>query len=69
MTAPSRLADKFVVRLPPDMRFNVETAAGEQFCSMNTFIVQAISEKLDRDCKQQLLLDALSAYLRRAQVA
>lgn len=51
------------------MRGRVDKAASQQYTSMNTFIVQAIAEKLDRDCKQQLLLDALSAYLRRAQVA
>jgi predicted HicB family RNase H-like nuclease len=69
MAPPSRIADKFAVRLPPGMRADVETAAGEQFVSMNTFIVQAIAEKLDRDCKQELLLTALSSFVRQAQVA
>ncbi|HGM6620255.1 hypothetical protein ACP87_09875 [Pseudomonas oleovorans] len=59
--APSRTADKFVVRLPADMRGRVDEAAGQQYTSMNTFIVQAIAEKLDRDRKQQLLLEALAA--------
>lgn len=59
--APSRTADKFVVRLPAAMRGKVEKAASQQYTSMNTFIVQAIAEKLDRDQKQQLLLDTLAA--------
>jgi predicted transcriptional regulator len=56
----SRTADKFMIRLPDDMRAQVEAAAGKQFTSMNTFIVQAIAEKLDHDKRQELLLDALA---------
>ena len=69
MAAPSRIADKFVVRLPADMRRNVDEAARQQYTSMNTFIVQAIAEKLDRDQKQQLLLNALAAKVLSATAA
>ena len=56
----SRTADKFVVRFPDGMRDQVAAAAGEVFTSMNTFVIQAIAEKLDRDKRQDLLLDALA---------
>ena len=56
----SRNADKFVVRMPEDMRLQMQRAANKQFSSMNTFIVQALAEKLDRDNRQELLLDALA---------
>lgn len=57
--APSRLADKFVVRMPDGLREQVEEQAKASFTSMNTFCLQAIAEKLDRDCKMQLLLSLL----------
>ncbi|MEE5114186.1 Arc family DNA-binding protein [Pseudomonas alliivorans] len=56
----SRDADKFVIRLPNGMRSEVEVAADDQFTSMNSFILQAIAEKLDREGRQDLLLDALA---------
>lgn len=55
----SRDADKFVVRLPDGMRACVDDAAGAMHTSMNTFVVQAIEEKLARGVRQELLLDAL----------
>ncbi|WJN61321.1 Arc family DNA-binding protein [Pseudomonas sp. SO81] len=57
--ADSRTADKFVVRLPDGMRAMVEGKAIDLHTSMNTFVVQAISEKLARGIRQELLLDAL----------
>ncbi|MCC3679197.1 Arc family DNA-binding protein [Staphylococcus epidermidis] len=57
--ADSRTADKFVVRLPDGTRARVEDQAIYQHISMNTFIVQAIEEKLARGVRQELLLDAL----------
>lgn len=62
----SRAADKFVVRLPDGMRPNVETAASDMHTSMNTFVVQAIEEKLARGERQELLLDALQQAADRA---
>lgn len=65
-TAPnysSRVADKFVCRLPDGMRDTVEALAVEQHTSMNTFIIQAIEEKIARGVRQEMLLDALQQRL------
>jgi len=62
-TKTAREADKFVVRLPDGMRAEVEAASAKQFTSMNTFFLQAAREKLDRDKRQDLLLDALVAQV------
>lgn len=51
----SRTADKFVVRMPDGMRDQVCDAAGEQFTSMNSFVVQAIAEKLGRQNRQAVV--------------
>ena len=56
----SRTADKFVVRFPDGMRDQVAAAAGEVFTSMNTFVIQAIAEKLDRDKLQEIALIVLA---------
>ncbi len=56
----TRTADKFIVRMPDGMRADVTDAASEQFISMNTFIIQAVAEKLDRKKRQDVLLDALA---------
>ncbi|KJU81024.1 hypothetical protein N619_01295 [Ectopseudomonas oleovorans] len=55
----SRTADKFVVRMPDGVRARVDAAADLDHTSMNTFVVQAIEEKLARAKRQELLLDAL----------
>lgn len=60
MRGNNREADKFVVRMPEGMRSNVDKAAGLLFTSMNTFVIQAVAEKLDRQSRQALLLDALA---------
>lgn len=67
----SRDADKFVIRLPDGMRSEVEVAADDQFISMNSYILQAIAEKLDREGRQDLLLEALVKAVEtgRAEVA
>lgn len=59
----SRTADKFVVRMPDGMRPEVETRAADEFISMNSFVVQAIAEKLDREKRKDLLLNALAAQV------
>ena len=56
----SRTADKFVVRFPDGMRDQVAAAAGEVFTSMNTFVIQAVAEKLDRDKLQEIALIVLA---------
>lgn len=57
----SRIADKFVVRLPEGTRAQITNMAGQQHISMNSWIVQAVEEKLARAERQELLLDALEA--------
>jgi len=44
----SRTADKFVVRLPDGMRDQVVVHSNTAHISMNSFIVQAVEEKLAR---------------------
>ncbi|WP_064106999.1 CopG family ribbon-helix-helix protein [Pseudomonas fluorescens] len=62
----SRNADKFVVRLPDDMRADVEALAVIEDRSMNSVIVQAIRNHLDCNRRQELMLDALTDALERA---
>ncbi|MBS3183720.1 Arc family DNA-binding protein [Pseudomonas sp. PCH44] len=56
----SRVADKFVVRLPDGMREQVTIAADADDRSMNSLIVKAIREYLDRNKRANALLDALT---------
>lgn len=62
----SRTADKFVIRMPDGMRNKVDLAAWNLYMSMNSFVIQAIAEKLDRDERQKVLLDILSAAAKQA---
>lgn len=50
---------KFVVRLPDGLRGEVEEAADAADTSMNTIFVRAIRQYLDKQARQDLLLDAL----------
>lgn len=45
----SRDADKFVVRLPDGMRERVAEHARAAHISMNSLVVQAVEQMLDRD--------------------
>lgn len=45
----SRTADKFVIRMPDGMRDRVSDQSAAAYLSMNSFILQAIDEKLKRD--------------------
>lgn len=65
----SRLADKFVIRLPDGMRDQIKAEASRAFISMNPWIVQAIAEKLDRDKRANVAVDALVEQSGRAKVA
>ena len=56
----SRTADKFVVRLPPGLRAEIEGAAEDLDRSMNSVFVQAVRQYLDNQKRQELLLDALA---------
>jgi len=56
----SREADKFVVRLPDGLRDQVAHAADADDCSMNSLIVKAIREYLDRTARANVLLNVLT---------
>jgi predicted transcriptional regulator len=56
----SRLADKFVVRLPTGIRAEIEGVANALDRSMNSVFVQALRQYLDNQKRQELLLDALA---------
>lgn len=64
----SRTADKFVVRFPDGMRSLVVKASEADHMSMNTFVVQACKEKLDREHRQELLLKALAAQVQAGRL-
>lgn len=55
----SRLAPKFVVRLPQGLREEVDAAEDAADTSMNTIFVRAVRQYLDKQNRQDLLLDAL----------
>lgn len=59
MTFDSHSLDKFVVRLPDGMRDLVAAAADADDRSMNSLIVVAIREHLERASRANALLDAL----------
>ncbi|WP_317246686.1 MULTISPECIES: CopG family ribbon-helix-helix protein [Pseudomonas chlororaphis group] len=63
----SRLADKFVVRLPDGMRSQVEAAADSADRSMNSVFIQALRQYLDNQNRQELLLEALAASVSTGQ--
>ncbi|MBA6065523.1 YlcI/YnfO family protein [Pseudomonas mosselii] len=56
----SREADKFVVRLPDGLRDQVAHAADADDRSMNSLIVKAIREYLDRTARANVLLNVLT---------
>jgi len=56
----SREADKFVVRLPDGLRDQVAQAADADDRSMNSLVVKAIREYLDRTARANVLLDVLT---------
>lgn len=60
----SRTADKFVLRFEEGQRSQVEGLANQQRRSMNSWIIEAIAEKLERAQRQELLLDALEKALK-----
>lgn len=64
----SRDADKFVIRYPEGMRERVAEAAFDGYMSMNSYVIQAVAEKLDRDKRQELLIDVLVAAAKRAEI-
>lgn len=57
----SRVADKFVVRLPDGVRLQVTKIARTEHTSMNSWIVRAIEEKLARETAAGTFQDAIDA--------
>lgn len=47
-TKPKEEKTKFIVRMPDELHAQAKQAAGESFTSLNSFVLQAISEKLKR---------------------
>lgn len=56
----SHTLDKFVVRLPDGLRDQVAAAAAADDRSMNSLIVKALHDYLDRATRANALLDALT---------
>lgn len=59
----SRTADKFVVRLPDGVREQVAQQCRTEHISMNSYVVQAVEEKLARDAGEPDLLGSINARL------
>jgi|GEM_PF-1538231 len=57
---PKNHLPKFVVRLPDGLREEIDAAADAADTSMNTIFVRAIRQYLDKQNRQDLLLDALA---------
>jgi predicted transcriptional regulator len=64
----SRLAPKFVVRLPEGLREEVDAAARAADTSMNTIFVRAVRQYLDGQRRQELLLNALANAAARSEI-
>ncbi|MDH1009963.1 Arc family DNA-binding protein [Pseudomonas nicosulfuronedens] len=59
----SRTADKFVVRLPDGVRDQVAEKCQASHISMNSYVVQALEEKLARDGGEPDLLSHFNQRL------
>lgn len=53
--------DKFVIRMPGDLRTRVAAAARRKHMGTNAFIVQQLEQALQGDGEMQLLLEGLRA--------
>lgn len=49
LTYNSRVADKFVIRLPDGMRDSISELARQDLISMNTYIVQKLTAAIEAD--------------------
>ena len=64
MSTDSRTAPKFVVRLAsPEQRDKMAVAAKDQHIAVNSFICQAIDEKLARGEVLEFVLDMAAQHL------
>lgn len=59
----SRTADKFVVRMPDGVRNQVAEKCRAAHISMNSYVVQALEEKLARDSGEPDLLSHFNERL------
>lgn len=59
----SRNADKFVVRMPEGVREQISAHAEKDRISMNSWIVQAIEERLSRINEKDRLIGALESLV------
>ena len=59
----SRTADKINVRLPDGVRDQIIEKCRAEHIAMNTYVVQALEEKLARDAGQPLVLEHISEQL------
>lgn len=64
----SRTAEKFVIRLPDGMRKAIEDLAAANHRSMNTEMIRALEAHLEGQTRQKLLLDALKAQAKDANL-
>lgn len=63
MNGDSRTADKFVVRLPDDMRARILSRSRAEHRSMNSFIIRALRTALDSDEQSSVREETLAAEL------
>jgi len=67
--ASSRDADKFVARLPEGMRDRLQARSDHDGQSMNSVLVEALRNHLEKRDEQQILLDALALLKKDLQEA
>lgn len=63
MNGDSRTADKFVVRLPEDMRARITSRSRAEHRSMNSFIIRALRTALDSEEQSSVREEPLAAQL------
>lgn len=59
----SRIADKFVCRLPDDIHSQITIQAAHQLLSANAWLVTAVLEKLDPEARQDAMISSLQIAL------
>lgn len=64
----SRTADKFVLRLPEGMRSRVNVEATDTHVSMNTYMIQSIAMRLEKEARLDMLIKLLENALAKESV-
>lgn len=59
----SRTADKFVLRLPEGMRSRVNVESTDSHVSMNTYMIQSIAMRLEKEARLDMLIKLLENAL------